>query len=208
MLARGGRLAGVAACLLAGAAGAQTGALDSAVYVLADSSRFEVKTGKAGLFGFAGHEHLIRARTFSGRVVYRPVSPSDSRIEITVPTDSLEVLTPPDTSEIRKVTEAMRTDVLHTDQYPAIEFVGTGVTAVEGGFRVVGRLTLAGTTREVSTDVRVQVGPDTLRATGGFDVKQTDFGIRPFRGGPGGTVRVADRVRISFEVIALRTAGP
>ena len=33
---------------------------------------------------------------------------------------------------------------------------------------------------------------DTLRAKGGFSVKQTDFGIQPFRGGPGGTVKVAD----------------
>lgn len=208
IVARGGRLAGAAACLLAGVARAQGGGLDSAVYVLADSSRFEVKTGKAGLFGFAGHEHLIRARTFSGRVVYRPDRVSDSRIEITVATDSLEVLTPPDTAEIRKVTQAMRTDVLHTDQYPAIEFVGTGVTAIEGGFRVAGRLTLAGATREVMTDVQVRIGADTLRATGGFEVKQTDFGIRPFRGGPGGTVRVADRVRITFAVVALRAGGP
>ena len=55
------------------------------------------------LFGFAGHEHLIRARTASGRIVYYPTSASDSRVEVAVPVDSLEVLTPPDTAEIRKV---------------------------------------------------------------------------------------------------------
>jgi len=38
-----------------------------------------------------------------------------------------------------------------------------------------------------------------MRATGGFSVKQTDYGIRPFRGGPAGTVRVADRVTFNFD---------
>src|SRR5438093_1530763 len=98
----------------------QAAAGDSVVYRLSPVSRLDVKTGKAGLFGFAGHEHLIRARGFSGRVVYFPGAPALSRIEITVRTDSLEVLTPPDTEEIRKVTEAMRTDILKVDQYPEI----------------------------------------------------------------------------------------
>lgn len=178
------------------------------VYLLATTSRFEVKTGKAGLFGFAGHEHLIRGRAFSGRVVYRPELPSDSRVEIVVRADSLEVLTPPDTAEIRKVTQVMRTEVLHVDQYPIIRFLATRVTAAAGGFRVQGQLTLVAVTRDVTVDVLVAVDSDTLRATGGFSVKQTDFGIKPYRGGPGGTVRVADRVTVSFEAIGIRAPQP
>ena len=38
------------------------GGRDSVVYVVTPASRFEVKTGKAGLLGFAGHGHLVRAR--------------------------------------------------------------------------------------------------------------------------------------------------
>ncbi len=207
-LARGARLGGAAISLLALSARAQGGAPDSVVYVLAATSRFEVKTGKAGLLGFAGHEHLIRARAFSGRVVYRPGMPPDSRVEIVVRADSLEVLTPPDSAEIRKVTQAMRTEVLHADQYPTIQFIATGVTATAGGFRVQGRLTLVAATQDVTADVQVEVGSDTLRTSGGFSVKQTDFGIRPYRGGPGGTVRVADRVTVSFEAIGIRAPQP
>src|SRR5439155_13018759 len=155
----------------AGAAGqAPTG--DSVVYLLSPASRFDVKTGKAGLFGFAGHTHVIRARALSGRVVYFPGAPDSSRVEIMVPADSLEVLTPPDTEEIRKVTEAMRTEVLHVDQYPEISFVSDSVTPMEegGGFRVHGNLTLAAQTRSVTVDGRVEIGADTLRAAGGCSV--------------------------------------
>ena len=187
---------------------AQGGEPDSVVYVLSADSRFEVKTGKAGLLGFAGHTHVVRARGFAGRVVYHPAAPSESRLEIVVPADSLAVLTPPDTEEIRKVTQTMRTDVLHVDDYPVIRFVSTGVTPTVDGFQVQGRLTLAGQTRDVSCDVRAAVGTDTLRATGEFSVKQTDYGIRPYRGGPAGSVRVADRVTFSFEAVAVRSPGP
>lgn len=182
---------------------------DSVVYELSPASRFEVKTGKAGLLGFAGHDHLIRARAFSGLIVYYPGAPSDSHVEIVVLADSLEVLTPADTQEIRKVTEAMRTEVLHVDQHPEITFFSTALAPIDhlaDAFRVRGVLTLAGQTREVSAEVRVVVGPDSLRATSTFSVKQTDFGIKPYRGGPAGLVRVADRVKMDVQVLGIRVS--
>jgi polyisoprenoid-binding protein YceI len=189
---------------LADLASAQTPAPDSVVYRLVPSSRFEVRTGKAGLFGFAGHGHVVRARAFTGSVQYYPSNPSSSRLEIAIPADSLEVLTPPDTAEIRKVTETMRTQVLHVGQYPEIRFTATGATPTPTGFRLAGELTLVGQTRPVPVEATVQVGPDTLRARGTFSVKQTDFGIKPFSGGPGGTVKVGNRVKFDFDAVAVR----
>jgi polyisoprenoid-binding protein YceI len=187
---------------------AQSASGDSAVYRLAPVSRFEVKTGKAGLLGAFGHEHLIRARGFSGRVVYYPNTPASSHLEITVPTESLEVLTPPDTAEIRKVTAAMRTEVLDVASHPEIRFASKTVTPTEEGFRIEAELVIVGRTRDVPVDVRATIGPDTLRATSTFSVKQTEFGIRPYRGGPAGTVKVADRVTFHIEAVAVREPGP
>jgi polyisoprenoid-binding protein YceI len=181
--------------------------VDSVVYHLDRSSRLEVKTGKAGLFGFAGHSHVIRARSFSGEVVYYPKTPASSHLQITVQTDSLEVLTPPDTAEIRKVTAAMRADVLHTDQYHEIRLVSKEVVPTAHGFHLVGALTLVGQTRDVPVDLVVKPGADTLRAEGTFSIKQTEFGIKPYSGGPAGTVKVADRVMFSIDAVAVR-AGP
>src|SRR5438552_19107732 len=70
--------------------------------------------------------------------------------------------------------------------------------------RLQGALTIRGQTREVPLVVQVLIGPDTLRANTTFTVKQTDFGIRPYRGGPGGTVRVADHVAFVIEAVAIR----
>jgi polyisoprenoid-binding protein YceI len=178
---------------------------DSVVYQVVPESRFEVKTSKAGVFGFAGHDHVVRARAFNGFVIYYPADPATSRLELTVPAESLEVLTPPDTAEIRQVTEAMRTKVLHVADYPEIRFTATGGPTTEKGMRLQGEMTLVGHTRPVQVDAVIDVGADTIRATGTFSVKQTDFGIKPYSGGPAGTVKVGNRVTFSFDAIAVRS---
>lgn len=186
----------------------QSPAPDSVFYQVTPASRFEVRTGTAGLFGFAGHNHVVRARAFIGSVVYYPADPTVSRVELTIPAESLEVLTPSDADEIRQVTEAMRTQVLHVGQYPLIRFTASGGAPIPNGMRLRGEMTLVGRTRPVQVDAVIQVGADTLRASGTFTVKQTDFGIKPYRGGPAGTVNVADPVKFTFDVIAVRDTMP
>lgn len=184
---------------------ATQGLPDSVVYHVDPGSRLVVKTGKAGLFGFAGHSHVIRARAVSGELVYRPGT-STSYLRLRVPTDSLEVLTPPDTAEIREVTEAMRTEVLHVDRYPEMTFAADSLGAHDGQMELLLAVTLEGTTRQVPVTAEVTIGPDTIEAGGRFTAKQTDFGIKPFSGGPAGTVKVADRVTFCFDLVAVR--GP
>ncbi len=190
--------------VLPGLGAAQVIARDSVVYELAPSSRFMVRTGKAGLFGFAGHEHLIQARQFSGRIVYYPQQPQASHLAVSIATVGLEVLTPPDTAEIRKVTAAMRADVLDVPQYPEITLTSQAVELAGDTLRIQAALTMKGQTRTVPLTVRVRIEPDTLRATATFTVRQSDYGIRPYRGGPGGTVRVANAVTFDIDAVALR----
>jgi len=190
--------------VLPGLGAAQAIAQDSVVYELAPSSRFVVRTAKAGLFGFAGHEHLIQARQFSGRIVYYPQQPQASHLAVSIATVGLEVLTPPDTAEIRKVTAAMRADVLDVPQYPEITLTSQAVELAGDTLRIQAALTMKGQTRTVPLTVRVRIEPDTLRATATFTVRQSDYGIRPYRGGPGGTVRVANAVTFDIDAVALR----
>jgi len=177
---------------------------DSTVYTLSPASRFEVQTGNAGLLSFAGHEHRITARAFTGSIVYHPDSTAQSRVEIVIPTDSLEVLTPPDTAEIRKVTAAMRSDVLDVAHYPEIRLASRSISVHDGTAHLVAAVTIRDQTREVPLDAQIEIGSDTLRATCTFTIKQTDFGVRPYRGGPGGTVRVADRLTFDIRIVAVK----
>jgi polyisoprenoid-binding protein YceI len=181
---------------------------DSTVYHLDPASRLVVKTGKAGLFGFAGHNHVIHARGVTGELVYRPGRPASS-LHLRVPTDSLEVLTPPDTAEIRKVTESMRTEVLHPDRHPEMRFSADSLEAHNGRMSFALAVTMEGKTRMVPVTAEVTIGGDSIRALGSFTAKQTDFGIEPFSGGPAGTVKVADKVTFCFDLVGRMEAhGP
>jgi polyisoprenoid-binding protein YceI len=100
----------------------------------------------------------------------------------------------------------MRTEVLHVDQYPEIKFVSRSVTMTPDGLRLVAALTLTHQTRDVPIDLVVTLRPDSVRAQGRFSVKQTDFGIKPYSGGPGGTVKVADKVTFDIDVLGARVA--
>ena len=194
----------VVLCLLTVLGPSRAAGQDSVVYHVIPSSRFDVKTGKSGLFGFAGHSHMIRAHAVTGQVMLHHGDVARSHVDLVVPTDSLEVMTPPDTAEIRKVTASMRNDVMQVDQYPKIEFASKEVTQMPGGYHLVVAMTMHGVTKDVPVDVAVEVTGDTLRAKGTFAVKQSDFGITPYKGGPGGTVKVADKVTFDFEAVAMK----
>jgi polyisoprenoid-binding protein YceI len=187
------------------ASGAIQAPVDSVVYRIDPVSRLVVKTGKAGLFGFAGHTHVIRARTVSGSLVYHPAKPT-SYLRLKVPTDSLEVLTPPDTAEIRQVTEAMREDVLHVDKHPEMTFAADSLQARSGKMELQLAVTMNAVTRKVPVTADVKIGSDSIRAMGTFTAKQTDFGIKPYSGGPAGTVKVADKLTFCFDLVAVQ--GP
>ena len=182
------------------------GGRDSVLYEFAPPplTRLEVRTGNAGLLGFAGHEHVIEARAFSGRVVVYPDGPAASHVVVTIPTDSLVVLTPPDTAEIRKVTQAMRDDVLDVKTYPEITLASRAVAWAGDTVRMDATLTIKGHARVIPLVLRVVIAGDTLRANSTFSIKQTDFGVRPYRGGPAGTVRVADGVTFTIVAVAVR----
>ncbi len=147
---------------------------------------------------------MIRAHAVTGQVMLHHGDVARSHVDLVLPTDSLEVMTPPDTAEIRKVTASMRNDVMQVDQYPKIEFASKEVTQMPGGYHLVVAMTMHGVTKDVPMDVAVEVTGDTLRAKGTFAVKQSDFGITPYKGGPGGTVKVADKVTFDFEAVAIK----
>jgi polyisoprenoid-binding protein YceI len=128
-------------------------------------------------------------------------------LRLTVPTDSLEVLTPVDTAEIRKVTQAMRTEVLHVDKYPTMTFAADSISAKRGKMDLHLAVTMEGVTRTIPVTADVTLAPDTIRARGTFTAKQTDFGIKPFRGGPGGVLKVADEVKFCFDLVAVQVGG-
>lgn len=171
-------------------------------YRLLPASRFDVITHNAGLFGLLGHEHRIRAHGVTGSIRFARDSVAASSVDLTIPVDSLEVLTPRVPSEIQEVTANMRNDVLHPDSFPKMSFRSDSVRARDDSARIYAELTIEGVTRAVPVDVALAFAGDTLHARARFDIRQTDFGIRPYRQAFG-TVQVANRVTFEIDAVAV-----
>jgi polyisoprenoid-binding protein YceI len=172
-------------------------------------SRVDVTVGKAGLFRFAGHAHVVRAPVARGEVIADPEALAVSTVWLGFDTAEIRVLSsegPAD--EIPEVQEKMASpSVLDVVRFPEVRFESRRVSgrAAEkpGDFelQVLGELTLHGATRPVTAKLRAELRADLLVVKGTLRFKQSDFGIHPVS--VAGVVKVKDELVLDVEVVAL-----
>jgi polyisoprenoid-binding protein YceI len=205
LLALSGEAAGGGA-LVGRAGGPQSAA---AVYRLdAARSKFMIRAFAGGLLWFKGHDHFVRAQDFAGEARLTPGSVSPASLTLTVRAASLAETREVFTEQQKKIIDGeLRDIVLEPDKYPDITFRSTDVSVeTRGGvFKVKlgGDLTLRGVTRRVVVPAEVTLEGQDLHARGEFDVKRSDFKV-PATSAFHGTVRVRDRLKVSFDIVARR----
>ena len=153
------------------------------------SSRVHVHVGRAGLFGFAGHEHEVLATDFQGRVLVSSDDWSASSLELRFASAGLEVDPAKESPEdLVKVQEAMQSArCLDVSTYPEISFRSTRTEVTEQGddgtvfLRLTGELSLHNVTRELTFPVEVRRTEADLVASGTVEIRQKHFGIKPSR---------------------------
>jgi len=171
-------------------------------------SRFVVNTETTGMSSMFGHDHKLEVGDYAGDVSLVPGQPVTASLELSVRADSLRAVEERDQDISAEIDAALRDHVLETRKYPTITFTGRAVTATpreDGAFDVslAGELDLHGVRRAVTVPLKVAFQGDTLRASGTLALRQRDFKIAPFSFA-GGTVTVADRVTLSFTIVARR----
>ena len=169
-----------------------------------------LQVGRAGVFGFAGHDHEIAVPAVQGRITLDRSNISRSTLSATFDATALKVTGKGEPSEdVPEVQRVMLSErVLDVQRYPTITFQSRQVSVVKPstnqiGLRITGDLTLHGVTRPLDVPVTVQLSTNGLRASGKTTVQQSQFGIRPVTAGVG-TVRVKDEVDVTFSVTATR----
>ena len=181
----------------------------SVVYRLDSSrSKFMIRAFAGGLLWFKGHDHFVQARDFAGEARLTPGSVSPASLNLSVRAASLAETREVFNAQQKKIIDGeLRDIVLEPDKYPDITFKSTDVSVdARGGlFRVKlgGDLTLRGVTRRVVIPAEVTLEGDALRARGEFNVKRSDFKV-PATSAFHGTVRVRDRLKVSFDIVARR----
>jgi polyisoprenoid-binding protein YceI len=170
-----------------------------------ENARLLVRTHREGLGARAGHDLIIEATRWAGQVRIDAGELPRGHVEVRVDTHGLEVreghggarpLTDKDRLEIKGNIEEK---VLHAERDPELRFTAEEVVVEDHHGHLTGNLTIGGRTRPVALDVELEPAADGLHAHGAGQVRQTDFGIKPYSALMG-MLKVADEVEVDFDV--------
>jgi polyisoprenoid-binding protein YceI len=200
---------GVLAALITVTAAAQSPS--GAVYgIVASESTIHVGVFREGLLKAFGHDHLIAAKSFTGIVHFNADKVEESSLALDIEANSLTVLDPGEAEKDRRDVQAtmVGTKVLDVESCPRITFRSTGEHLIkkagaEWEVTLAGKLNLHGVEKPITLPVRIRQDNTRLTVHGEVFIAQTDFGIKPVKVA-GGTVRVKDRVKVSFAIVAER----
>ena len=177
-------------------------------YVIdAKGSAFTVQVYSVGLLSAFGHDPRIAVRNFQGDVTFTlaPDAIEDAQLTVNIQADSAEVVDDYSEKDRLEINRRMYHEVLETDRFPNISYSCVQVVANGSGNRfwieMHGELTMHGVTRMLTVPARVAINGGSLRASGEFSVKQTDFGIEPISIGAG-SIRVKNEIKCTFDILA------
>jgi polyisoprenoid-binding protein YceI len=170
-------------------------------------SRFTVQAFAGGLFSALGHNPVIAIPEFSGEAQI-PEDLDQASLALTINASSLKVVSDMNEKDRIEIARVMHERVLETGSYPEIIYNCSHVSASKTGegqywMALNGDLTLHGVTRGVNVPARVTLSGDTLKASGNFSILQSDYEIE-LVSVAGGTLKVKDELKCSFEVVAKR----
>jgi polyisoprenoid-binding protein YceI len=175
----------------------------------AKKSTFVVQAFATGLLSAFAHSPRIAVRDFDGTVDFAagatPLAGARMRLRIQV--DSLEVTGDVSAKDREEIHRRMRDDVFDADSFPEIVYECSKVTASGMSDRywvaLRGELTLRGITQPALVSAKVSLNGNSLRASGEFTLRQSDFQI-PLVTAAAGTIRVKDEVKCTFDILARR----
>jgi len=159
-----------------------------------------VKTGVSGRAARMGHRLIIAMDSWRAEVTWAAGEPAE--VDLTVAVKSLRVvrgeggvkgLSGPEKTIVRS--NAMK--ALEADRFPQIRFRANDIQQAGEGYRLTGTLEIHGKTRERVVDVQMEELDDAWRLSCDADVRQTEFGVKPYSILMG-SVKVSDTVTVSF----------
>jgi len=187
---------------------------EAKVYVInKNESELIVRLYKKGIFSGFAHDHIVLAREFSGSVEFDEADPTQFKISVEVPSNSIAS----DLPEIRRkygletlsqknwieINNTMRSSgQLDIEKYPFVKFSSESLKRIEGErFEITGDFSLHGVTKLIVVPVTISVENRILKLQGEFSFLQSDYNIKPFSGALG-TVRNKDEALLKFDISA------
>lgn len=187
-----------------------------AIHYALDAEKSDVRflVYRAGALASFGHDHVIQAKTLSGDV-YLAQDFRSSGFSLSLPVAGFAVDAPearavegpdfakqPTAADIAGTLKNMLgAGELDAEHFPEVQVRSVKFQGPEWGPDVTVRVELHGVSRDLTVPIAVARDEDSLTVTGAFDLKQSDFGLKPFSL-LGGALAVADTLRVRFHLVA------
>src|SRR5262245_49236946 len=97
----------------------------------------------------------------------------------------------------------LKPEVLDGEHYAQVQLRSAKIGGTLEAPQVTAHITIKDASRDVEVPVQLAVEGEKLRASGEFDILQTDFGITPFSVALG-ALEVQDRLHIKFVIVAAK----
>ena len=169
-------------------------AIQAGTYKLGpDNASLHVETGRSGAAAKAGHDLIIDVTSWEatlevGDTSSLELSADPTSLHVREGKGGMQALGDDDKADIRKTIDK---DVLKTKD---VTFTSSSVESAGDGLKVSGDLEMGGKSKPVSFDLSESGG--TL--TGSADIKQSDWGIKPYSA-LFGALKVNDEVKVVVE---------
>jgi hypothetical protein len=189
----------------------------AAVYIVNPAeSLVLIHVYRGGALARLGHNHVVSSKNLHGRIWLHPAFPR-SGFELAFPVAQLIVDDPKlraaagpefqssvkeaDRDGTRK--NMLRPEVLDAERYSEVTLRSVRISGAPEAPKITARLTIRDASRDVEIPAKIAREADRVRARGAFDIKQTDFGMKPFSAGLG-ALEVQDRLHVEFDVVGER----
>jgi polyisoprenoid-binding protein YceI len=165
------------------------------------NGRLRLRTYRQGVAAKAGHDLVLEAASWNGRVRLPPEDGAAPSVEVEVDLRRLDVVD--GTGGVKPLSERDKADIrtamqkpLRTDSYPVARFTSSHVQVDGDQATVVGDLFLAGQTHPLELALR-KAHDGTI--VGSAQVVQTAWGIKPYTGLLG-ALKLRDAVDVEVEL--------
>ncbi len=172
---------------------------------------FTAQAFAEGMLSFMGHNPTFAVRRYGGEIQLTADNSAVDSMLLVIQAETLSLIDKVSDKDAAEIENTMREEVLEISNYPEITLVGNDVSmrqiadtkyAVEIG----GVLSLHGQNRKQTIKAEADIVGKTIRAQGDFNLKTSDFNIKKVKA-LGGTLKVKDEVKISFDITAVLLEG-
>jgi polyisoprenoid-binding protein YceI len=180
----------------------------------ADSS-LHILVYRGGTLASLGHNHVMSSKSVAG-FVWLHSNLQASGFDLAMPVNDLIVddnaarqaegadFPPnvPDDAKAGTQRNMLSEAVLDGAHYPRVTLRSISVSGSKDNPVIRASIAVKGQAREVSVPVKLSEQGRQLKVSGEFEIKQSDFGIKPFSVALG-ALQVQDTLRVKFELVAL-----